>query len=268
MYPIVAITGATTTAKTDLAICVANQTGATVLPLDQLHRYRYLAEGTGLDIEELRQVRHFGYQMLSPWEVSGPDKYVLWLRNALGQIAATGPAVIEGGCTSYLAELVSSERDRVLGEIRFVALERSPSEATNKERIEERFSRHKVARVISEVEALESHGFLCEAGLPLFRNCEQVWTHPEHEDRRLAWALRISARVYCPAYLALKGRITLDSARARIVRNVLDIQEYQSDRIGRLLSGKAIFHRHQVPALAQAVIGWLSGRTWTLEGGG
>ena len=110
MQPVVAIAGATGTGKT--VISIAKQCSAVLFPLDQLHRYAHLGEGSGLDIEGLRQVDHYGYQVLSPWEVSGPEKYAEWLKSALSSVAAERPVVIEGGCTSYLVdpEKVISDR--------------------------------------------------------------------------------------------------------------------------------------------------------------
>ena len=56
LFPVVAITGCTGSDKTRLALALARHTGATVVPLDQLHRYMYLQEGTGLDSHELASV--------------------------------------------------------------------------------------------------------------------------------------------------------------------------------------------------------------------
>ncbi len=172
IYPVLAITGATCTSKTDLAISLAKQANATVLPLDQLHRYRYLQEGTGLATQQLAQVVHYGYQILSPWQVSGPEAYIRWLKSALAQIAATGPVVIEGGCTSYLSKMLDAKSELERFKIRLVALDTSPSDRSSSEQVQRRVSPEMVAAVIVETRSLEEHGFLSEEGLPFMLDCE------------------------------------------------------------------------------------------------
>ncbi|MFW6155515.1 MAG: isopentenyl transferase family protein [Planctomycetota bacterium] len=244
MHPILAITGATGTGKTSIALAVAERTGATVLPLDQLHRYRHLPEGTGLDVCALSRVRHYGYQMLSPWEVSGPARYVEWLRTAVLRVASFGPVIIEGGCTSYLAKLMGYRDDSVLGRIKIVALTVSQDANANSRRIKSRVSAAKVQAVLQETRQLEQQGYLSEAGIPFLLECESLWKHPEHDERTVAWAVRIAARIYCPAYLAVKGIITADSARDRMIVNVGAIQRYQASRIEMLLPDASRFSPH------------------------
>ncbi len=259
-FPIIAITGATGTGKTELAISVAKQTGAIVLPLDQLHRYKYLKEGTGLDIEKLRKVRYFGYNVLSPWEVSGPDKYIIWLRNTLKNIATRAPVIIEGGCTSYLNKLLSCVNDPVLSHVRVVALSLHPDEYVNIQRIKVRVSIEKVWAILQETKLLEERGFISESGLPFLLQCESLWKHPEHEDPTLAWAIRISAKVYCPSYLALKGKLSIDAARNRIIENVIHIQRYQDARIRAALPKSMTFPEQRVSALSQEIVSTFSSR--------
>ena len=253
LFPIVAIAGCTGAQKTRLALSLAKETNATVVPLDQLHRYKHMKEGTGLDVDGLSQVRNHGYQVLSPWEVSGPDRYVMWLRDALVQLASIGPVVIEGGCTSYLKRLVACSTDQVLGQVGIVALSAPVSETTRRDHIEMRVSNSKMAAVIAETATLEASGFLSEAGTKFLLECEQMWVHPESEDLRLAWAVRIAAKVYAPAYQALKGQISADAARARVIANVLEIQHHQSKRTLAFLPHRAVFEQADIPELYECI---------------
>jgi len=98
----------------------------------------------------------------------------------------------------------------------------------------------KIERIVEETGKLEKLGFIKISGLPFFRECEKLFKHPEHDDKRLAWALRISAKMYLPAYLVLKGEISLDSAREWIIRNVHKIQDYQKERVRRFLPASNI----------------------------
>ena len=259
MQPIVAIAGATGTGKTAIAISIAKQTGAALLPLDQLHRYAHLQEGTGLDVEGLRQVDHYGYQILSPWEVSGPEKYIQWLKSALDLVASKRPVVIEGGCTSYLYKILTSQDDPILKRIRIVAIATSPAEPLNLQRIRERWCAKRVQAIIEETKALEVKGFISAAGLPLLQLCEHLWTHPEYDDPTLAWAIRISARMYCPSFLASKGHLSVEMASERIVSNVLDIQRYQDARLRSVLPGQRVFEESQMPQLIGDLVTFLSG---------
>jgi len=59
--------------------------------------------------------------------------------------------------------------------------------------------------------------------------------------------------------LALKGQLSIDEARTRIIKNVFDIQQYQSVRIKRLLHEGSICQERQIPALAQELSTLLSG---------
>jgi hypothetical protein len=258
MRPIVAIAGATGTGKTAIAISIAKQAGAVLLPLDQLHRYAHLQEGTGLDIEGLLQVDHYGYQILSPWEVSGPEKYIQWLKSALRLVASQRPVVIEGGCTSYLYKILAGQDDPILQQIRVVAIATSSVASLNLQRIRERWSAKRVEAIIEETKALEVKGFISPAGLPLLQLCEHLWKHPEHYDPTLAWAIRISARMYCPSFLASKGQLNVASATERIVSNVLDIQRYQDARVRSVLRDGEIFEESQLEELIGDLVTFLS----------
>jgi hypothetical protein len=249
MQPIVAIVGPTGTGKTELAISIAKQVGAVLLPLDQLHRYAHLSEGTGLDVEGLSQVDHHGYQILSPWEVSGPEKYVQWLGPVLSSVGIQRPVVLEGGCTSYLYKILARTDDQILKKIRIVALASDPIGPANLQRIRDRWSPEKILAVIEETKNLEEEKFICGAGLPLLELCERLWKHPENDDPTLAWAIRISARIYGPSYLALRGQLSAEMARERIVSNVLDIQRYQEARIRSVLPSERIFEGSQTRQL-------------------
>jgi len=235
MNRLLVITGPTGTSKTNLAITLAKDTGAALLPLDQLHRYQHLVDGTGLDLKALAQVDHFGYQTLSPWVVSGPGPYMAWLLPQVRHLLSDRPLILEGGCTSYLQALLSHKRHPVFREIRFVALMPDDNRESNTQQVSLRVSQTKFLSIVSETEELVRAGFIKPSGLPLLTECEMLWKHPEHTDSNLAWAIRISAKIYLPAYLALLGRLSPEEARAKTIENVIQIQEYQRDRIRSLL---------------------------------
>jgi len=236
MYPIIALAGPTGTGKTAIAIAAAKATGAIILPLDQLQRYQYLREGVGFNENAFGGVDHRGYQVLSPWEVSGPARYAEWLRSTVQIEARDRPVLIEGGCTSYLTRILELHgSDPIFRHVECVALNAPADAKVALSKIETLYDMEKILRIIREVEDLERRGFVSEAGLSFLEECEDLFVHPEHEDRNLAWAIRISAKVYCPAYLALKGRIEVHNARKRIVRNIRAIQIYQQQRVAALL---------------------------------
>lgn len=241
MHPIIALAGPTCTGKTAIAVAAAKATSAIILPLDQLQRYKYLREGVGFDESAFKGVNHRGYQVLSPWEVSGPERYADWLRVAIQSEAPNRPVLIEGGCTSYLMRILELQRsDPIIGHIECVALDVPVSASIALSNIETLYNMEKIQLIIREVEELERRGFVSVSGLAFLEECENLFVHPEHDDENLAWAIRISARVYCPAYLALQGRIEIGSARKRIIRNIREIQLYQQKRVAALLPGNRI----------------------------
>jgi len=252
VYRIVALAGPTCIGKTAIAVAAAKTTGAVIFPLDQLQRYRYLREGVGFDESTFEGVDYAGYQVLSPWEVSGPERYARWLGDVLPEEARDRPVLIEGGCTSYLKKLLELAReDPLFARIRFLALAVPGTASEAVARIDAFYDAPKIQRIIQEVGQLERRRFVSEPGLPFLEKCETLFTHPEHDDRNLAWAMRISAKVYCPAYLALKGRIEVEAARDRIVRNVRDIQLYQEARVAGLLAeDKIMANEMPVPTIA------------------
>lgn len=236
MYPVAILTGPTCTGKTRIAIAVARTTNAILLPLDQLHRYDHLREGTGLDLGLLREVAHDGYGVLSPWEISGPCKYVEWLESAILRHGAKRPILVEGGCTSYLQIVLEKIRsDPVFQRVRVYALDENLTSSQVADRIGGLCTEDKVRRVVAEAGMLRQLGFITNHGLSLLQHCERVFTHPEHADPNLAWAVRISAKVYCPAYLALTGRLYLADARIRIIANAIGIHSYQTRRMREIL---------------------------------
>ena len=253
MHPVVAIAGATGTGKTDLALSVAAKLDGVLLPLDQLHRYKHLAEGTGLDLDSLSAIKHIGYQILSPWEVSGPLKYSEWLSDTLESSTRLSPAVIEGGCTSYLNQILSVPHHPILGKIYYVGLMARPDRDADMLRIQERITPAKMERVLAETEALVTEGFISNSALPLLLRYETLWQHPEDLDSRLAWAVRIAARVYSPAFMALEGLISIEEARQRIVANVLDIQKYQQSRLLAALPHNALYTDEERAGLADDI---------------
>ena len=242
MYSVVALTGPTCTGKTAVVVDVARKTGAVVLPLDQLQRYKYLSEGVGYDENVFKDVVHKGYQVLSPWIVSGPEKYSDWLGNVLRAEVRERPVLIEGGCTSYLKRILSLKKtDSVFKYIDVAAMNTPSDKSQGILRIHSLYNNEKIQRIVEEVSDLEKLGYITEEGLSFFKECEGLFVHPEHEDKKLAWALRISARMYYPAYLALKETIDLSDARRRIHKNIREIQIYQQKRISSCVSKERIF---------------------------
>ena len=236
MFPVLMLTGATCTGKTSIAVSVAKQTQAVLLPLDQLQRYTHLREGVGLDPVLLAQVEHYGYQILSPWEVSGPEEYSTWLKDAIPRYAVERPIVIEGCCTSYLRKILDlRQTEPLFKQIKIYALDIVPNDPLNIANISRLCSLEKTQRIIEETKSLVADGFISEPGLPLLQKCEKLFKHPKHANKSLAWAIRISAKVYCPAYLSLTGRITVSAARERIILNIREIQDYQNRRIHKFL---------------------------------
>lgn len=268
MWPIVALAGPTCTGKTVIAATAAMATGAVTLPLDQLQRYMHLSEGVGFD-ERTFAGEHKGYQVLSPWEVSGPARYEAWLKATIPHEATSHPVVLEGGCTSYLMRILAVRRtDPILGRIQVFGLDPPADPEVAISRIRARYSVDKVRLIVHEVSDLESRGFISEAGLPFLEECEGLFVHPEREDRTLAWAIRISARMYCPAYLALKGKIDLSNARERIIRNVRDIQVYQQQRVKACLPANRIFSFERPELAVTRLTSELKGRESSARGTG
>ena len=245
MKPIVLITGPTGTGKSDLATRTASVTDAVLLPMDQLQLYMHLEVGVGLDLSRFTGLRIFGYQILDPWMVFSPQKYISWLRSCLLRFATRNAVIVEGGCTSYLKQLLSLRpSDPLLSAIRIVALDPGDNKKRRFDAIDSFYSEKMIHSIIDEVKHLRALGFYNEKGLSLFRECETTFVHTEAEHQGLAWALRISARVYYPAHLASVSEITLSAARKRIICNVFNIQEYQLKRIRSFLDASCI---HSVP---------------------
>lgn len=240
------ITGATGTGKTHVATKFARAKDALVLPIDQLHLYSDMEKGTGLDPSLRDGLRSFGYQMLSPWIRFSPSEYVQWLRQAILNFANERFIVIEGGCTSYLYELVARQHtDPVLKAIRIMGM----TFDSDKERLrdlEKRISFDVFDEVVDEVVSLREKAYYNERGVALLRDFEKQFKHPEQIDPDLAWSLRISAGVYYPAHLASVSELSRGEARARLMVNVSQIQMYQDHRIRSLLQPALICNKREV----------------------
>ncbi len=258
MFPIVLIAGVTCAGKTQLAIEVAKNTHAVLLPIDQLQRYKYLVEGVGLESKLLKLVKNEGYQILSPWTVSGPIKYIAWLRKAILKNVNHYPIIIEGCCTGYLqAVMENMENDDMLKPIKIFPIDIDVNDTQNILRIENRISIQSTKRVIREIALLEKLGFINIKGLPFLLECENLFKHPEHFDKNLAWAIRISAKIYCPAYLALKGEISVIDARMRIINNVKKMQVYQSNRLNSFFEKEDIWEHSRINELKNIISNFL-----------
>jgi hypothetical protein len=252
------IAGPTQTGKTELATRTAAAAGALLLPIDQLQMYAHLQHGVGLDIARLQRIRTFGYQILDPWFRFAPQQYADWLRDALLRFRSEPLIVIEGGCTSYLAAVVERlTADPLLNELEIFALDPDESSESRSARISDAYTNSLVEQIVRELELLGRLGYWRTSGADLFEQCESTFVHPEHEDSRLAWALRISAGVYYPAYLALEGKLSLEEACVRIAANVFRIQSYQRRRICSILPASRIC---RYEALRARLSGYLADR--------
>lgn len=230
-YPTVFLTGPTCCGKSEAVLKIAKESGAYVLPLDQLHLYEHLRFGVSRDPVKLASIRSVGYAWLSPWTVFPPHQYVEWVLEKVSNLARQGPVLVEGGCTSYLRELLERNA-RGGGPERgvFIAFGLEQEEGRIRERIGELCSR-RITDIVKETEMLCGRGFIGEEALEFFGECEKLFTHPEDANPQLAWAIRIAARVYYPAYLALLGRLSKEDACERLIGNVMDIHAYQCRRI-------------------------------------
>ena len=259
MYPIIIIAGPTCTGKTALALSVAKKTGSIILPLDQLHLYRYLKEGVGLDLEALSTVDNYGYNILSPWKVCKPKEYVIWLKRSIKKFVEKQSIIIEGGCTSYLKEIINKRKlDPLFSLIKIVALDATTNISQNSKYIAGLYSINKIKKIINETRTLEELGFIKASGLSFFRKCERLFIHPEHDDPRLAWALRISARMYLPSYLALKGKIFLENAQKWTILNVHEIQNFQKERVHCLLPSSDVRSAKNYCKIEQELVDYIN----------
>ena len=231
MYPILIVTGATCTGKTAIAIEAAKQVGATILPLDQLQRYQYLEEGVGYNPNRFLQVKTEGYAILSPWEVSPPHFYVQWLENKVESLIDKAPIIIEGGCTSYLAEILKCMSSNSVLSLASICILENNNQTVVIDSINQACSIEKFRAIVRETDFLVSKGFIKQDGLEFLKECENTFVHPQYDDTRLAWAIRISAKVYCPAYLSLLGHLDMSQGRERMIENAIAIHFYQQKRI-------------------------------------
>jgi hypothetical protein len=256
MYPVVLIAGPTRTGKTDVAVRAAARSGAILLPIDQLQLYMHLEVGVGLDRFSFKEIDTFGYQILDPWMRFSPAMYVSWLRSSILNFASKRPVVIEGGCTSYLKELMrGAQTDVILGAVKIVALRADSDQARRRARIEQFCSTERIRAIVQEVESLRRAGFYDETGLELFQHCEKIFRHPEFYHSGLAWALRISARIYYPAHLTSVAAMSEADARARIMENIVQIQEYQEKRLNSILKPSQTHDPETILELASGLLG-------------
>jgi len=252
------IAGPTLTGKTELATRTAADLGALLLPIDQLQMYAHLQRGVGLDSSRLQRLRTFGYQILDPWFKFAPQQYADWLRETLLRFRSEPLIVIEGGCTSYLAAVVGRlTTDPLLNELEIFALDPDEGDESRLARITDAYTNSLVEQIVCELDLLGQLGYWHTSGAEFFEQCESIFVHPEHEDSRLAWALRISAGVYYPAYLVLAGKLPLEKARVRIAENVFRIQSYQRGRIRSILPASRIC---RYEALRERLSGYLTDR--------
>jgi hypothetical protein len=229
---LILIVGPTQSGKTRFAINYARKMDSVLLPIDQLHFYKHLFYGVDYIPQRYRGITKFGYHSLSPWLEQSPIQYVKWLDKTLDRLDARD-TVIEGGCTSYLNALLTNSK--YARSMKIVALKVERSKEERFQRISTYVTYDRIRKIIKETARLESAGYIKQKGIDFLRECETLFKHPNHEDNSLAWAIRISSKIYCPAYLGLLGKLTLHKVRQRILKNILEIQQYQIEHIVDIL---------------------------------
>ncbi len=176
MTRIIVLTGPTLSGKTRLATRFARRVDALLLPMDQLQMYKHLERGVGLDRSALRGLRTCGYQIHDPFIKFGPDKYVKWLVSNIERFKRERFIVVEGGCTSYLKELLSQQpNSAVLRNIQVLALYPSGTEDQWRERILAAAGPSEMEEVIQEVSSLCRMGYIKASGVSLFQECERLF---------------------------------------------------------------------------------------------
>jgi hypothetical protein len=197
--------------------------------------YQYLRVGVGYDPALFKDIRTIGYNSFDPWVRVTPSAYCDWLINSTYSLSADARVIIEGGSTTFLAELLR----RITGDrLPIRTFLRSPTNSRN-----QRFSRiaaycdaHRISCVAAELRELIDRGLLAPAGFPRLRQFERIMTQPDDLDPNIAWALRAAAGIYYPALLFLQGHASVDETCVRTAENVLAIQDFQLERLAELKS--------------------------------
>jgi tRNA A37 N6-isopentenylltransferase MiaA len=237
-HKLIIIIGPTCTNKSNIALSYCNKYDSILFPIDQLHLYKHLQYGTNLNLSKLSSVRSLGYQMLSPWTIFKPTIYVKWLIHNINVLIKYSDVVIEGGCTSYISQLINYLNQNHISEaVEIYCLDRCNKSINRAIR---RCTIDRIKKIITETKTALKMGFIRESSEIFFSQCEKLYKHPEFKNDDLAWAFRISAKSYFPAFLNLKGVLNFEDTRSRIINNLLDIQNYQSERLTSIL-GRDLF---------------------------
>jgi tRNA dimethylallyltransferase len=106
--PLWVITGPTAVGKTDVALQVAERTGAEIVSCDSVAVYRYLDIGSAKPTPEQRaKVPHHLLDVVDPDEPYNVAQYVVDAEKAIADIWRRGkPVLVVGGTTLYLSALL------------------------------------------------------------------------------------------------------------------------------------------------------------------
>ncbi|MDI6402972.1 tRNA (adenosine(37)-N6)-dimethylallyltransferase MiaA, partial [Balneolaceae bacterium ANBcel3] len=108
MYPIILITGATATGKSDLAIQLARHYQAPVISADSRQCYRFLDIGTAKVSDSiLKEIPHYFISCLNPDESTSAQDFSQRASSWISSIKSEQkPVIIVGGSTLYLEALI------------------------------------------------------------------------------------------------------------------------------------------------------------------
>ena len=97
--PQIAIIGTTASGKSDLALSIARKTDAVILSLDSLCIYRQINIASAKPSEEeLREIRHFGVNLIYPNEYFSVGEFIKEYAAARAFAGRSGaPLIITGG---------------------------------------------------------------------------------------------------------------------------------------------------------------------------
>lgn len=106
--PLIVICGATATGKSELALTVAQELGATILNADSMQIYKGMDIGTAkLKVEERRGINHEGLDILSVRQDSNASFYQEMAREIVDRlIESNTPVVVVGGTGLYIKALL------------------------------------------------------------------------------------------------------------------------------------------------------------------
>ena len=113
--PQIAIIGTTASGKSDLALSIARKIGAVILSLDSLCIYRQINIASAKPSEEeLREIRHFGVNLIYPNEYFSVGEFIKEYAAARAFAGRSGaPLIITGGSGFYLKAMLSGLAPKV-----------------------------------------------------------------------------------------------------------------------------------------------------------